>query len=288
MTQSMTAFARSESSSDWGVLTLELRAVNHRYLDVSMRLPEDIRVLETKLRNTIAARVSRGKLELNIRIQSSNDQPRELTINVLLVEQLAKANRQIEQLLYNPSTINPMDVLHWPGVIQSPQLDIKAFHAAVLALLDQALDDFVQNRQREGEKLAGLIRERCQSMQGIVAEVEQKIPDIINSRREKITARLEELAAELDQNRLEQEVVYMIQKLDVAEELDRLKAHFQEVQHVLEQAKPVGRRLDFLMQELNREANTLGSKSVDTSTTRASVDMKVLIEQMREQVQNIE
>jgi uncharacterized protein YicC (UPF0701 family) len=246
MIRSMTAFSRQETSSEVGDLVLELRTVNHRYLDISLRLPEELRNLEPLLREQIAARLGRGKLECNLR--------------------------------YNSPELSQIEL----------PVDLEQLKGMVTALLARALDDLVAVREREGKKLAQIIRERCESMDAIVAEVKQQLPEILQLWREKLINRLKEAKLELDQDRLEQEMVYLAQKTDVAEEIDRLSLHIAEVKRVLGADKPVGRRLDFLMQELNREANTLGSKSIHADTTRASVDLKVLIEQMREQIQNIE
>ena len=288
MIHSMTAYARGERADDWGVLSIEMRSVNHRYLDLSMRMPEEIRVIEPKLRNQISNQINRGKLEVNIRLQSSSDSSGEININQQLAENISKVSREVEHMLYNPAAVNPLEVMRWPGVIIPKDIDIKALHEATQTLLDEVITDFKNGRQREGEKLAQMIQQRCDSMSDIVKHTATLVPDIIKARREKLIARFDELKLDIDQNRIEQEMVFMAQKLDVEEELDRLVAHITEVERVLGQDEPVGRRLDFLMQELNREANTLGSKSIDTETTKASVDLKVLIEQMREQVQNIE
>ena len=288
MIRSMTAFTRQETSSDMGELVLELRTVNHRYLDISLRLPEELRNLEPLLREQIAARLGRGKLECNLRYGSTEWNQTELPVDDERIKQIAHACRHIDSFLYSPAPISSLDVLRMPGVVQSKALDQEQMTTVVMTLLAQALDDLVAVREREGAKLAQLIRERCDSMDTIVAEVKQQLPAILQQWREKLIERLNEARLELDPERLEQEMVYLAQKTDVAEEIDRLSMHVTEVRRVLDTNKPVGRRLDFLMQELNREANTLGSKSIHPDTTRASVDLKVLIEQMREQIQNIE
>jgi uncharacterized protein (TIGR00255 family) len=288
MIRSMTAFSRQETSSEVGDLVLELRTVNHRYLDISLRLPEDLRNLEPLLREQIAARLGRGKLECNLRYNSPELNQPELSVDDARVKQIAHACRHIDSFLYSPAPISSLDVLRMPGVVQSQPVDVEQLKSVVTDLLAQALDALVAVREREGQKLAQMIRERCDSMNAIIAEVKQTLPDILQQWREKLINRLNEAKLELDQERLEQEMVYLAQKTDVAEEIDRLGMHVAEVKRVLEADKPVGRRLDFLMQELNREANTLGSKSIHADTTRASVDLKVLIEQMREQIQNIE
>ena len=300
MTQSMTAFARNESALDNIAITLELRSVNHRYLDITIRVPEDVREVEQKLRELLSSKLSRGKVELNIRIQdnqavatgldksSATDGTNDIQLNMGLVKQLSKASHAIAQHIPNADNINPLEILRWPGVIQAKQMDTTQLQQNVTSCLAQALDEFVETRKREGDKLATMLIARCDDMDKIIEQVDKLIPTILETRKQKIQERLAEFKVDHDENRLEQEMVLLAQKMDVSEELDRLGAHLTEVRNVLSGTKPVGRRLDFLMQELNREANTLGSKSVDTASTRASVDLKVLIEQMREQVQNIE
>ena len=288
MIRSMTAFSRQETSSEVGDLVLELRTVNHRYLDISLRMPEELRNLEPLLREQIAARLGRGKLECNLRYNPPELSQIEFPVDDERVKRIAHACRHIDSFLYSPAPISSLDVLRMPGVVQSKPVDLEQLKAMVTELLARALDDLVAVREREGQKLAQIIRERCESMDTIVAEVKQQLPGILQQWREKLIDRLNEAKLELDQDRLEQEMVYLAQKTDVAEEIDRLSMHIAEVKRVLDTDKPVGRRLDFLMQELNREANTLGSKSIQVDTTRASVDLKVLIEQMREQIQNIE
>ena len=288
MIRSMTAFSRLETSSDIGDLVLELRTVNHRYLDISLRLPEELRNLEPVLREQITARLGRGKLECNLRYSAGEMNQNEISVNDERIKQIAHACRHIDSFLYSPAPVSSLDVLRMPGVVQSKALDLEQLKNVVTDLLARALDDLVTVREREGDKLAQIIRERCESMDGIVAEVQKQLPDILQQWRDKLIERLNEAKLELNQERLEQEMVYLAQKTDVAEEIDRLGMHITEVKRVLGSDKPVGRRLDFLMQELNREANTLGSKSIHGDTTRASVDLKVLIEQMREQIQNIE
>ncbi len=290
MTQSMTAFARSEATLDELSITLELRSVNHRYLDISIRAPEGVREIEQALRNLLSEKLGRGKVELNIRTQLNplSENNRDLEINTELVRQLSNACETISKNLATVDKVNLLDVLRWPGVVQAQQTDTKALQQTVIVCLAEALEEFIANRKREGEKLAAMLVGRCDEMEKIVSQVEKIIPTILQTRKQKILDRLAEFDVEHDDKRIEQEMVLLAQKMDVTEETDRLGAHLSEVRNVLKQSKPVGRRLDFLMQELNREANTLGSKSADTETTRASVDLKVLIEQMREQVQNIE
>ncbi|MGD8484118.1 MAG: YicC/YloC family endoribonuclease [Thioalkalispiraceae bacterium] len=288
MVKSMTAFTRIEHTDDIGALTLEIRSVNHRFLDLSLRMPEELRAQEQAIRETVSKRVARGKVDINLRFQRAVAAEDELEVNTELAEKIAKASRKVDGLLYNPAPVSSIEVLRWPGVLQMQELDKEQLGKSLMSTLGAALDDFIEAREREGEKLAQLMRQRCEALEKVVAEVRQKMPEILEKWREKLRQRLQEAQLELDENRLEQEIVLLAQKTDIDEELDRLRVHIEEVQRVLEQDKPIGRRLDFLMQELNREANTLGSKSIDTATTQASVELKVLIEQMREQVQNIE
>lgn len=288
MIRSMTGFARRQGQDNWGALQLELRSVNHRYLEITPRLPDELRQLEPKLREGISRRLSRGKLECNVRYQPPQAVADELAINLELVKQLAHASREVDSIIYNPAPINSLEVLRWPGVLESPGVDEEQLKQALLALLDEALDELDDNRRREGEKLQAIILQRCDAAEAVVAAVRKRLPEVLSGVRARLHNRLAELKQELDQERLEQEMVLLAQKLDVDEEMDRLATHIEEVRRVLESDEPVGRRLDFLMQELNREANTLGSKSADSETTKASVELKVLIEQMREQIQNIE
>jgi uncharacterized protein (TIGR00255 family) len=289
MARSMTAFARQELVKDWGTLTLELRSVNHRYLDVSLRLPDDFRNLEPKIREKVSAKLARGKVDVGLRFsRTETSHSGDIVLDKELVQQIANASREIDHILYNPNAVSSLEILRWPGVIKTPELDSAELTSALFELLEITLDDMLQGRAREGEKLADLILQRCQSISGVIVEVKKRLPEIMQIWREKLVTRIQEASVEVDENRLEQELVIIAHKTDVDEELDRLVTHIAEVERVLKDEKPIGRRLDFLMQELNREANTLGSKSIDTETTKASVDLKVLIEQMREQIQNIE
>ncbi len=288
MIRSMTAFSRQEASNELGELVLEIRTVNHRYLDIFLRLPEELRSLDSVMRELIGSRLSRGKVECSLRFQPADQNGGELALNDERIKQIAHASRHIESILYDPAPVSSLEVLRWPGVIQSQPLDLEQLQQAVTALLEKALLDLIATREREGKKLAEVIKQRCDAMEEIVAGVKAKMPEILAQWREKLINRINEAKVELDTDRLEQEMIYLVQKTDVAEEMDRLALHIEEVRRVLQGDKPVGRRLDFLMQELNREANTLGSKSIHADTTRASVDLKVYIEQMREQIQNIE
>ncbi len=293
MIHSMTAFSRQEADTEKGHLVWELRSVNHRFSEVSLRLPEDLRSLEPKIREQIAKSINRGKVDANLRFQAAvqsvdGSEQALLDIDTDMVEKLAHATREIDQLLYNAAPVNALDVLQWPGVLKPPEKNTEQLAGDALALLATALSDLRDSRSREGEKLKAVIMARCSAIETQVNIVTERLPEILQATRERLEKRLAEIRDELDPARLEQEVVLLLNKADVDEEIERLKAHIEEVRRVLTQDEPVGRRLDFLMQELNREANTLGSKSVHTDTTAVSVELKVLIEQMREQIQNIE
>jgi uncharacterized protein (TIGR00255 family) len=284
----MTAFAREERRGSWGQLTWELRSVNHRYLEVSPRLPEGLRVLESIARERVARRLGRGKIELGLRYVASSEAPGELVLNLGQAEQLLVAARQIESMLASPAPVSALEVLRWPGVTQQSEPDLEAVQAEALSALEQALVDLVAAREREGEQIHSLLAQRSATIAELVRELRVLRPQLLDRQRERLLARLAELPTAADPGRLEQEMVLLAQRLDVEEELDRLDAHLVEIANVLQREEPVGRRLDFLMQELNREANTLSSKSPDATSTRLAVDLKVLIEQMREQVQNVE
>lgn len=288
MIKSMTAFARCQRKADFGTLTWELRSVNHRYLEMHMRLPDELRGYESRYRELINKRLSRGKIECNLRFKPEVIIDNGIEINADFAKSLVKACKQINDILHQPSEVGAVEILKWPGVVKEISQDMKPALEASVELLDEALSELIDNREREGERLHQLIMQRCTSMQQMVVTVREQMPEIGKLHREKLKARFKELSVEADQDRLEQELVYLAQKMDVDEELDRLDTHLQELCNVLDRDEAVGRRMDFLMQELNREANTLGSKSADIRTTQASVELKVLIEQMREQIQNIE
>ncbi|MDY6980721.1 MAG: YicC/YloC family endoribonuclease [Pseudomonadota bacterium] len=287
MVYSMTAFARQRWSGEPGEFSLEIRSVNHRYLDLNLRLPEDLRAFEPLIREQVSERLARGKLDINLRFQPTLA-AQELDLDLALVEQLAKASHAVDKYIYNPAPVSSLELMRWPGVIRSAPADEAQLRKALGELLDSALEDLQAMRRREGEKLRDVLLQRCEGIETIVANLQSALPGIHQGWRDKLRARLAELRDEVDEDRLEQELVLLAQKADVAEELDRLRMHLGEIREVLAGDEAAGRRLDFLMQELHREANTLGSKSVDKQMTRASVDLKVLIEQMREQVQNIE
>ncbi len=288
MIRSMTAFARHQAQEDWGNATWELRSVNHRYLEVYTRLPEELRALEPEVRERVGKRLKRGKVECNLRFQASVTDTSTLSINTELAAELAKASREIDQLLYNPAPVHSVDILRWPGVLVSSPLDTEIVRKGVLGLLDHALKDLDQTRGREGKKIHQLLTTRIDEMEPLVQGVRERMPQLVDGMRERLKAKLSELKTQVDEQRLEQEIAIFALKVDVAEELDRLDTHIVEARRILASDKPVGRRLDFLMQEFNREANTLASKSADAETTRTAVDLKVIIEQLREQVQNVE
>ena len=285
---SMTAFAAAESDIEDFVLSWELRSVNHRYLDISIRFPKTLRMLEADVRSRVGAVLKRGKVECTLIYTKKEGHNVPPAIDLGRVKQLLIAVGQIEVLMDKPASLSALDILAWPEVMQEDTIDSDSLTPAVLALLDTTLKQLLAAREREGIQLKGFISARCELISAQLTLVRERYPLVLKAMREKIHSNLLEMEVRVDSERVEQEMVYMMQKLDVDEELDRLLAHIDEVNHILEQNEPVGRRLDFLMQEMNREANTLGSKSADTETTRAAVELKVLIEQMREQVQNIE
>jgi uncharacterized protein (TIGR00255 family) len=289
MTHSMTAFARCESRDALGELIWEIRSVNHRYLEPGVRLPDELRMMETAVRELLGGRLSRGKLDCTLRYRPGAAGQPAIQVNQPVVDGLIAAADDISTRLQ--TTLQPLgliDVLQWPGVVEQTRPDMTPLIRQAMALLEQTLDELLDNRQREGARLAQLIVQRCQAMREQVQQVRQLMPQVLQGLRQRLRERMDEIAAELDPARLEQEMVMLTQRLDVDEEMDRLLTHLDEVEAVTGRDEPVGRRLDFLMQELNREANTLGSKSSDVQVTQCSVEMKVLIEQMREQVQNIE
>ena len=288
MTKSMTAFAREVASIEDGELTWELRSVNHRFLEPNVRLPEELRGLDPKVRERLSARLSRGKVDCTLRFAPLPGAGGALTINRRLMEQVLVAADEIAIRLGEPATPHVFELLQWPGLLQEPQRDMDAVASAAIELLNRALDSLVASREREGAQLRALLLERCDKLLERVADVRERMPEVLAGIRQRLRDRLAELQVELDPSRLEQEMALLTQRLDVDEEMDRLQVHVAEVRKALDSKAPVGRRLDFLMQELNREANTLSSKSSDAELTLAAVDMKVLIEQMREQVQNLE
>jgi len=288
MISSMTAFARKEYRDDLGGLVWELRSVNHRYLEVMVRLPEEFRAIEPSLREIVAKKLGRGKVECGLRFEAGADSTTGIKVNERLALQVIDAAMEIGVLQHQAVPPNTIDIMRWPGVLESEKQDFTPLQKRAQDLLLESLDSLVDNRRREGARLSELIQQRCTSLQQQIVVVRERMPIVLDGIRERMRAKLDELSGDLDDGRLEQEMALLCQKLDVDEEMDRLDSHLKEVEQVLERDEPVGRRLDFLMQELNREANTLSSKSNDAETTKIAVEMKVLIEQMREQVQNIE
>ncbi|WP_299770418.1 YicC/YloC family endoribonuclease [uncultured Pseudoteredinibacter sp.] len=287
MPRSMTGFARSEQQYPWGSISWELRSVNHRYLEPNFRLPEAHRGLEPNLREQIRNKLSRGKLDISLNIQLGSSENNQIGLNQELIEQLISANQQL-QGLGDFSPLDPLELLKWPGVIIEDRVDGEQLKQDALSQFGQTIDQLIDSRNREGEELANMIEQRLQGISEQVTLVRGLMPQILKAQRDKLLERLSDLKADLDADRVEQEIVILAQKADVDEELDRLDTHVTEVRRTLKQKGAIGRRLDFLMQELNREANTLSSKSIVTDTTAAAVELKVLIEQMREQIQNIE
>lgn len=288
MAHSMTAFSRQQIDSEWGALTWELRSVNHRYLEPSIRLPENFRSLETPIRKQLRDKLNRGKIECQLRFKAVEHGKIDWQLDTDMITRLSRANLEINRLTGGDHSLKNIDILKWPGVISDESLDEEIFNNEVLELFDRALDDLIMARKREGESLKNMLLKRIESIQSITDAIRVKMPNIIAKQKENLFLRLEELKAEFEPTRLEQEIAILAQKADVDEELDRLDAHVNEVVRILESEGQIGRRLDFLMQELNREANTLSSKSIVVETTQGAVELKVLIEQMREQIQNIE
>jgi len=287
MIASMTGFARRELAGTFGTLTCELRSVNHRYLEPGFRLPEELRPLESDLRQLLTKNLKRGKVDCTMHLRGSQAGERELRVDAAALERVAGAVRQVLVALPK-ADVDAVEVLRWPGVIETGTQDSEALLGAGRSLFQQTLDDLGAMRLREGKRLGELIEQRCAGLAMLVVQVRGRLPEIQARARTRLNERVAELLAAVDRDRIEQELVMQLQRLDVAEELDRLTGHIEETRRVMGGGEAAGRRLDFLMQELNREANTLASKSQDLDTTRITVDMKVLVEQMREQVQNVE
>ena len=286
MIHSMTGYARKEFKGDWGTAVWEIRSVNQRYLETYLRLPEQLRGLEPILRERFRKQLERGKVECNLRFESQTNAG-QLQINEALAEQL------IDSVLWvidraGQGQLNPLDVLRWPGVMAAPEQDMDELNIRLLAGFDEVLALFVESRQSEGDKLKDVIEQRLDGIEGEVTKVRAFMPQILDWQRQKLIDRLAEAKLELEPTRVEQEIILLAQRIDVAEELDRLGMHIAETRKILKKGGACGRRLDFMMQEFNRESNTLGSKSINADTTQSAVELKVLIEQMREQIQNIE
>ena len=289
MIRSMTGFARVEQQYDFGRLSWEIRSVNHRYLEISLRVPEEFRALEPKLRERLGHSVGRGKIDGTLRFQpASSGRAGRLNLNRPLVDRLLELQVELRAAAQVDSPPSIPDLMRWPGVVEEQLPDPGPLHQAALQLMNEAADELAAARQREGEATKLMLLERLEGVSEWTAKIRQWVPEIRAALRQRMVDRVGDLQQPLDPGRLEQEVAVLAQKIDVDEELDRLDAHVEETRHALERSGPVGRRLDFLMQEFNRESNTLSSKSVDVRTTQAAVELKVLIEQMREQVQNVE
>lgn len=288
MIYSMTAYARKEVKADWGTAVWEIRSVNQRYLETYFRLPEQFRGLEPVLRDRFRQKLARGKVECHLRYEANPAAKDELTINERLAEQVIKAASQVMHMTGELSRINPFQVMQWPGVMETPEQDIDSISKELLTAFDEAIEDFLAARGREGDNMKALIEQRLGAITEEVTKVRTMMPEIIEWQRNRLFSKFEEAKVELDSTRVEQELILLAQKSDVAEELDRLDSHVKETKNILKKGGAVGRRLDFMMQEFNRESNTLASKSINTEVTATGVELKVLIEQMREQIQNIE
>jgi len=285
---SMTGFSRGETRGHSGSLIWELRTVNHRYLDISLRLPEDLRALEPECRERIAAVLRRGKMDGQLRFEAAVGIGTTLEVDEHRARVVAEAAERMNGFLSRSTPISGLDLLRWPGVVREPRPDVQRVNADALKLLEQVLTALTGMRVNEGERIANLLRERAQQIGTIVVEIRKHIGQVREQLHNKLRTRFDELKLSVDENRLEQELVLLLQRLDISEELDRLDSHLAEFTNSLKGGDAMGRRLDFLMQEFNREANTLGSKCQDSAVTKQVVDLKVLIEQMREQVQNLE
>jgi uncharacterized protein (TIGR00255 family) len=284
----MTGFARESVETLLGTLTWEIRAVNHRYLDVQFKLPDDLRPKEQAFRQQASASLSRGKIECGLYFRRAVDKQTEMQIDSELVELLGHRISELSSHLPATAAINPIEILRWPGVMTQVEIDAEPLLGEAAKLLDVALQAINVMRQSEGQRIEEMLESRCAEIEGIAKAVRKRMPEVLAASRTKQKERIEKLNVEADPARLEVELALIAQKIDVDEELDRLDSHLTEIRDAIAGEKAVGRRLDFLMQELNREANTLGSKSADTETSRAAVDLIVLIEQMREQIQNVE
>ncbi|TPG57325.1 YicC/YloC family endoribonuclease [Ewingella americana] len=287
MIRSMTAYARREIKGSWGSAAWELRSVNQRYLETYIRLPEQFRSLEPVVRERIRARLTRGKVECNLRFDLDPGAQSALQLNEKLAKQLVEAAQWVK-MQSDEGEINPLEVLRWPGVMLAEEQDLDAISTELLLALDVAIDDFIAARESEGAALKVMIEQRLDGVSAEVVKVRAHMPNILQWQRERLISKLEDAQVQLENTRLEQELVLMAQRVDVAEELDRLEAHVKETHKIMKKEEAVGRRLDFMMQEFNRESNTLASKSINSDVTTSAIELKVLIEQMREQIQNIE
>lgn len=287
MPRSMTAYARITKEHSWGSISCELKSVNHRFLEIGFRIPESLREAETKLRDMARKKLGRGKIDCSVQIAFSHSDVSS-GLDIETAREHIKIVESIAAEIAKPEAISAVDIMKLPGVLKDSAIDTKQLIAVGVQAFDLALDQMLEGRAREGDKLADMIEQRLSGIETQIALVRKHLPDILQQQRNRLEEKLAELKEQLDEQRLEQEMVIIANRTDVDEEIDRLEAHVSEIRRVLGDSESIGRRLDFLMQELNREANTLGSKSISNITTQASVELKVLIEQMREQIQNIE
>lgn len=288
MPLSMTAFARRDTGTPWGTLVWELRSVNHRFLEMTVRLPDELRMLEAQVRTLVSSRLTRGKVDCGLRFQPKDLATGEFELSEPMIQRILEVAGKVGKAATEISPVRVIDILRWPGVLKTAEADVEALGQQALRLLSSALEELVETRAREGSRMQAIIEQRLGAAREITLGVREALPDVRQGFRQRLEERLAEVRQELDPTRLEQEMVVFAQKTDVEEELDRLETHLGETHRVLGSTGQIGRRLDFLMQEMNREANTLASKSADLKVTNGAIELKVLIEQMREQVQNIE
>ena len=287
MPRSMTAFARNTTDFPWGSVTCELRSVNHRFLETGFRLPETLRQVEMSLREIARKKLSRGKVDCSIQL-AFNSTDTTVSADLTLAKQYIELAQQLAVQIDNPAAISPLDIMRWPGVLKEQDVESEHLQTAAIETFKLTVSQLLEGRQREGDKLADMIEQRLVGIQEQTTIVRENLPDILAHQRTRLEEKMADMKSQLDESRLEQEMVIIANRTDVDEELDRLDVHIAEIRRVLQSSDSIGRRLDFLMQELNREANTLGSKSIAGVTTQASVELKVLIELMREQIQNLE
>ena len=287
MPRSMTAFARNTTDFPWGSVTCELRSVNHRFLETGFRLPETLRQVEMSLREIARKKLSRGKVDCSIQL-AFNSTDATVSADLTLAKQYIELAQQLAVQIDNPAAISPLDIMRWPGVLKEQDVESEHLQTAAIETFKVTVSQLLEGRQREGDKLADMIEQRLVGIQEQTTIVRENLPDILAHQRTRLEEKMADMKSQLDESRLEQEMIIIANRTDVDEELDRLDVHIAEIRRVLQSSDSIGRRLDFLMQELNREANTLGSKSIAGVTTQASVELKVLIEQMREQIQNLE
>ncbi len=288
MPSSMTGFARKEVRHDWGTIICEVRTVNHRYLEPFFRLPDPLKSVEPDLRESLKKSLNRGKAEISIHLKTDTSDTPQMELNSELAKTLSDMANALKSELKSEAQLNPLELLRWPGIIRTAEVDPDTLELESQKLFQGTLALLIENRKREGEELKKFILQRLDEVTTKVSMVRKRLPEVLEQHRNKLKSKIESLKVEIDEDRFNQEAIYIAQKADVAEELDRLDAHVQETKHTLKQNQPIGRRLDFLMQEFNRESNTLSSKSMASDVTQIAVDLKVLIEQMREQIQNIE